>query len=194
MSASRAPEIETPRLLLRGWEARDLAPFAALNADPEVMAFFPATLSRAQSDALVERIEAHFRRHPFGLWAVEVKGGAPFIGFVGLQIPGFKAAFTPCVEIGWRLARPHWGRGFASEAAKAALGFGFETCGLDEILAFAVSGNERSRRVMDRIGMRWSPDEGFEHPMLQAGHPLARHVLYRMDREAWAARRPKAEP
>jgi len=169
------------RVLLRGWRADDLAPFAALNADPRVMEHYPAPLTRAQSDALVrERIVPQLAERGYGLWAVEVPGVAPFVGFVGLQVPGFEARFTPCVEIGWRLAFPFWGRGYATEAARAAVAFGFATAGLEEIVSFTVPANRRSIAVMERLGM--TPDGEFAHPRLPPGHPLQRHVLYRLSR------------
>lgn len=174
-----SPAIRTERLLLRRWRASDRDPFAGLNADPVVMEHFPASLSRAESDALIEQIEHGFDEHGFGLWAVEVREAEPFIGFVGLSRPRFRAAFTPCVEIGWRLARQSQGRGYASEAARAVLAFGFETAGLEEIVSFTVPANLPSRRVMERIGMARDPAEDFEHPGLPAGHPLRSHVLYR---------------
>jgi len=144
------------------------------------MEYFPSTLSRAESDALAARIDAHFSRHGFGLWAVEVPGVTPFAGFIGLSIPRFVAHFTPCVEIGWRLATAHWGRGYATEGAHAVLAFGFDTLGLDEIVSLAVVGNQRSRRVMEKIGMTHDPDDDFEHPGLPEGDPLRPHVLYRI--------------
>jgi RimJ/RimL family protein N-acetyltransferase len=177
--------LRTHRLLLRQWRDADLEPFARLNADPEVMAHFPAPLSRPESDAQAARIRASFDDSDFGLWAVEVPGVTPFAGVAGLAVPRFEAAFTPCVEIGWRLARPHWGRGYAIEAAAAAVAYGFEEVGLDEIVSFTVPANDRSRRVMERLGMRRDPAEDFDHPRLPPGHPLARHVLYRLDRGAW---------
>jgi RimJ/RimL family protein N-acetyltransferase len=180
------PELRTERLLLRGWRESDLAPFAALNADPRVMEHFPSRLTRAESDFAVERIAEHFAHHGFGLWAVEAPGMAAFLGFVGLSVPRFEAAFTPCVEVGWRLAREHWGRGFAPEAARAALRFGFEEIGLDEIDSFTVPANTKSRRVMEKIGMGHDPADDFDHPGLPAGHPLQRHVLYRLRRHEWA--------
>lgn len=176
----RLPELETARLLLRQWRTADLEPFASMNDDPAVMQFFPARLSREQSDALVARSEALFRERGFGLWALEVPGVAAFAGFVGLSVPRFEAHFTPCVEIGWRLARAHWGRGYASEAARAALGFGFGACGLSEVVSMAVAANQRSRRVMGRLGMTHDPADDFDHPSLPEGHPLRRHVLYRL--------------
>jgi RimJ/RimL family protein N-acetyltransferase len=148
------------------------------------MEFFPKLLSREESDATVDRIEAHFAQHGFGLWAVEVPGVTPFAGFIGLALPRFEDCFTPCVEIGWRLAAEHWGRRYATEGAKAALAFGFEQRNLAEILSFTVPDNVRSRRVMEKIGMTHSPAEDFDHPLVPEGHPLRRHVLYRATRMA----------
>jgi RimJ/RimL family protein N-acetyltransferase len=174
-------------LLLRRWRPEDRAPFAALNADPRVMEHFPATLSRDESDAGVDRIEDHFERHGFGPWAVEVPGVAPFIGYVGLAAPRFDAPFTPCVEVAWRLAADHWGRGYATEGARAALAFGFLEAELDEIVSFTVPGNAASRRVMEKIGLRQDPDGDFEHPLLPPGHRLRRHLLYRLACRQWRA-------
>jgi ribosomal-protein-alanine N-acetyltransferase len=179
--------MRTERLLLRRWRPSDLAPFAALNADPRVMRYFPTTLSRAESDAFAEQIEAHFAEHGFGLWAVEVPDLAPFIGFVGLSVPRFEASFTPCVEVGWRIAAEHWGRGYAPEAARTALAFGFETLGLREILSFTTVVNAPSRRVMEKLGMTHDPSDDFDHPALPEGHALRRHVLYRLSRPRLAA-------
>jgi RimJ/RimL family protein N-acetyltransferase len=176
------PVLETARLVLRGWRDADLAPFAGLNADPSVMRHFPALLSEEESATASGRIRALFREQGFGLWAVEVKGEAPFAGFVGLHRPGFQAHFTPCVEIGWRLAERFWNRGLATEAARAALAFGFGTLGFDEIVAMAVVGNRPSRRVMDKIGMTHDASDDFDHPLIAEGHPLRRHVLYRVRR------------
>jgi RimJ/RimL family protein N-acetyltransferase len=150
-----------------------------LNTDPRVTEFLPKPLDRAASDTLVTRIRDHFAQRGFGLWAVEVPGRADFIGFVGLSVPCFEAHFTPCVEVGWRLAREHWGHGYATEAARAALDFGFRHLGLGEIVSFTVPANQRSRAVMERIGMTRSATDDFEHPALPEGHPLRRHVLYR---------------
>ena len=177
---SRAPVLVTDRLCLRGWQEEDLPAFAALNADPRVMEFLPKVLSREESDARAAQIIDHFNQHGFGLWAVEVKGGADFAGFVGLNVPAFAAHFTPCVEIGWRLAYEHWGCGYATEAARAALGFAFGTLRLKEIVSFTVPANVRSRRVMERLGMTHSPGDDFEHPSLPVGHRLRPHVLYRL--------------
>jgi ribosomal-protein-alanine N-acetyltransferase len=165
---------------LRLWRPDDRIPFAALNADPKVMEHFPSTLTRGASDALADRIERHFVEHGFGLWAIEVLGVAPFVGFVGLSIPEFATPFGPCVEVGWRLSAKHWNRGYATEGALAALTFGFETLGLQEIVSFTVSANAPSRRVMEKIGMVRDPDGDFDHPGLPESHPLRRHVLYRI--------------
>ena len=174
--------LRTERLLLRAWRDEDLAPFAALNADPAVMEYFPAVLSRPESDAAAAHIRAELAERGFGLWAVEAPGVAPFIGFTGLAVPRFEAHFTPCVEMGWRLARAHWGRGYAPEAARAALAHGFGALGLDEIVSFTVVGNARSRRVMEKLGMTHAPADDFDHPSLPPGHRLRRHVLYRIRR------------
>jgi RimJ/RimL family protein N-acetyltransferase len=179
------PILETTHLRLRAWRESDLAPFAALNADLRVMEFLPGPLGRAESDALASRIPDHFARHGFGLWAVEVPGVADFIGFVGLSVPSFHAHFMPCVEIGWRLAREHWGHGYATEAARAAVAFGFHDLVLDEIVSFTVPSNWRSRRVMERLGMKRSASDDFQHPALPEGHALRAHVLYRLSRTEW---------
>ena len=176
---SLEPEIRTDRVCLRRWCSADREPFAALNADHRVMEYFPATLSREESDATVTRIVAHFDRHGFGFWAMEIPNIASFAGFVGLAVPTFKAPFTPCVEIGWRLAAQHWGRGYATEAARAVLTHGFGPLGLREIVSLTTAGNLRSRRVMEKIGMIRDPADDFDHPAIPDGHPLRRHVLYR---------------
>jgi RimJ/RimL family protein N-acetyltransferase len=150
-----------------------------MNSDGRVMKYFPALLSREESDALVDRIESHFDEYGFGLWAVEIPAVAPFIGFVGLAVPRFQAHFTPCVEVGWRLASDYWNRGYATEAARAVLKFGFESAGLSEIVSFTVPANLASRRVMEKIGMGHNPADDFDHPSRPRGHPLRRHVLYR---------------
>ncbi len=163
---------------MRRWQESDRAPFAALNADPEVMRHFPATMTREQSDAFVDKIEAGFDERGWGLWALEA-GGA-FIGYTGLQPVSFDAHFTPAVEIGWRLARGAWGHGYASEAARAASAFAFADLHLGELVSFTTAANERSRAVMERIGMTRDRDEDFEHPAIPAGHEMRRHVLYRL--------------
>jgi RimJ/RimL family protein N-acetyltransferase len=177
------PELTTPRLRLRRWRQEDRAPFAELNADPEVTEHFVSAQSRMESDATVDRIEAHFERHGFGFWAAEHAG--VFIGFVGIAVPRFETEFTPCVEIGWRLARAWWGQGLATEGARAALACGFDKLGLDEIVALTVPRNARSRRVMEKLGMVYTQD--FEHPLIPEGHPLRRHVLYRLTSRRWRA-------
>jgi len=165
-------------LILRQWRDEDREPFAALNADPEVMRYFPATMSREESDALVDRCAALIDERGWGLWAVEVVGGAPFVGFVGLAIPSFAPEH---VEIGWRLHREHWGNGYATEAARESLRFGFEELGLDEIISFTVVANTPSRRVMERIGMTHDPSRDFDHPNLP-DWPHKRHVFYAISR------------
>jgi len=176
------PILVTDRLVLRRWQPEDRDPFAALNADAETMRYFPTPLTRAASDELADRIEEGFAARGYGLWAVEVPGQVPFAGFVGLSPATFDAPFTPTVEIGWRLARSCWGRGYATEAARAGLEFGFDDLGLTEIVSFTTFGNQRSRAVMARLGMVRDPDGDFDHPALPVGHPLRRHVLYRLAR------------
>lgn len=175
-------DLRTDRLWLRRWLPGDLAPFAALNADARVMEYFPAVLSREETDTLASRIEAHFEQHGFGLWAVEIPDVTSFAGFIGLSVPRFEAPFTPCVEIGWRLAPEYWGRGYATDGARAVLDFAFNALGLDEVVSFTAPGNLRSRRVMEKIGMVHNPADDFDHPALPGGHRLRRHVLYRMAR------------
>ncbi len=175
-------ELRTQRLLLRPWRDDDREPFAELNADPEVMRYFQAPLTRAQSDALAERAGSTIAERGWGLWAVEAVDVAPFIGFIGLAEPRFEAHFTPAVEIGWRLARAHWGRGYATEGAHATAAFAFDELGLDEIVSFTTVTNEPSRRVMERLGMTHDEADDFEHPNLAPGDPLRTHVLYRLRR------------
>jgi len=175
--------LRTERLLLRKWRPEDREPFAAMNADPEVMECLPKLLTREESDALADRLEKHFDERGYGRWAVEVPGVAPFVGFVGLGYVDFPAHFTPCVEIGWRIARAHWGKGYATEAAHAALRHGFTQFGLEEIVSFTVPHNIRSRAVMERLGMTRSADDDFDHPVLPEGHSLRRHVLYRLQKQ-----------
>ncbi|HET6158313.1 MAG TPA: GNAT family N-acetyltransferase [Dongiaceae bacterium] len=174
--------LHTPRLILRPWRDEDSDAFAAMFEDPAVMAFLLATQGRAAIDALIVRIRQHFAEHGFGWWAAEVPGVAPFIGFIGLARISREAHFTPAVEVGWRLARPYWGQGYATEGARAALDFGFSQLRLDEIVSLTVPANRRSWRVMQRIGMRRDPADDFDHPRVLDGHPLKRHVLYRIDR------------
>jgi RimJ/RimL family protein N-acetyltransferase len=173
--------IETKRLILRAWTVADREPFARMNADSRVMEYFPSVLTAEESNAGVDRIEAHFARHGFGLFAAELRTIGRFIGFIGLSVPSFEAHFTPCVEIGWRLDFDYWGKGLATEGARGALRCGFETLRLREIVSFTAPMNLRSRRVMERIGMSRDAADDFDHPLLPQGHPLRRHVLYRLD-------------
>jgi RimJ/RimL family protein N-acetyltransferase len=174
-------ELGTERLLLRQWREEDLEPFAALSADPEVMRYFPSTQTREQSDALARDFAHRIEQQGWGFWAVEVRGGPAFIGFVGLNRPSFDAHFTPALETGWRLAREHWDHGYATEAARAAVRFGFGELEVGEIVAFTAPANARSRRVMERLGMKHDPSDDFDHPRVPPG-PIQRHVLYRLAR------------
>jgi RimJ/RimL family protein N-acetyltransferase len=172
-------ELGTARLLLRRWREEDLEPFAALNADPEAMRYFPSPMTRHQSDVFALHVDATLKRRGWGLWAVEVVGQIPFIGFIGLNEPGFEAHFTPAVEVGWRLVPAAWGKGYATEGARAAIAYGFESLGLDEIVSFTSVVNARSWRVMERLGMRHDSRDDFDHPAI-ASSSLRRHVLYRI--------------
>ncbi|WP_109513962.1 GNAT family N-acetyltransferase [Pseudomonas ovata] len=177
--------LDSARLSMRQWHDDDLPAFAALCADPQVMRYFPEPLSRLQAAAMIGRLRGHFAELGFGLWALERKDTGAFIGFTGLTVVGFEAPFAPAVEIGWRLAREHWGLGFASEAAWTALGCGFDRLGLDEIVSFTAHSNLPSQKVMQAIGMQPDPLGDFDHPALPDGHPLKPHVLYRINREQW---------
>lgn len=183
-SRAMIPTLRTGRLLLRPWRDEDRAPFAAINADPETMRHFPAPLTRAESDAMIDRALAKWAAQGFGFWAVALADG-PFIGFVGLNRPVNEPQLRDLVEIGWRLSRAHWGRGYATEAARAALAFGFAR-GMPEIVAFTAQGNARSRRVMERLGMTHDPADDFAADGLAADHPLAVQVLYRLRSEAFS--------
>ncbi len=182
-------EFETGRLALRQWRDADRTPFAAMNADPRVMRYFPARLDRAQSDALLDDLKNHIDYNGFGIWAVDEKATGALIGAVGLQIPAPDLPVFPCVEIAWRLAAEHWGQGFATEAARGALRVGFDQLGLPEIVAFTSTGHLRSREVMKRLGMR-DTGETFEHPRVPEGHPLRKHCLYFLSRKQWQAANP----
>lgn len=183
--------LRSPRLSLRPWRDDDIELFAAINADPEVMRWFPETLDRAGTEAMVERVRAHHAEHGFGLWAVEVlgpAGPAPFVGFVGLAVPRWEppfAATDPCVEIGWRLARPWWGLGIATEAAQLVLRHAFDVLGLEEVVSFTVPPNLPSQNVMQKVGMRY--DGVFDHPLAPPGAWWRPHVLYRLGGDAWRA-------
>lgn len=177
--------LATARLTLRRWRTSDREPFRAINADPRVMEFFPALLTPQESDDLIARIEQHFDQNGFGVYAAELIETRTFIGFVGLNIPSFEAPFMPAVEIGWRLAHDYWGRGLTTEGARAVLQYAFETLQLPSpifpsLVSFTVPANLRSRRVMEKIGMVHNPDDDFDHPSLPEGHPMRRHVLYRL--------------
>ncbi len=177
--------LKTKRLILREWQPADRAPFARMNADPRVMEFLADPLTREESDRGVDRIETHFRLHGYGLYAVELAEAHEFVGFIGLAVPSFEAQFTPCVEIGWRLAAEHWGKGLATEGAREIVRYAFEDLNLESLVSFTAAGNVRSRRVMERLGMARDPAEDFDHPKLPARHPLRRHVLYRLSRAGW---------
>jgi ribosomal-protein-alanine N-acetyltransferase len=187
-------ELRTARLLLRRWRVADREPFAALNADPCVMKHFPSHLRPGESDELIARIEARFEEHGYGLWALELRATGEFLGFTGLDPVSFEAHFTPAVEVGWRLARPAWSRGYATEAAHAALAFGFEAAGLEEIVSLTSAANARSRAVMERIGMSRDPADDFDHPQLPRESHLRRHILYRLAADDWAGRDPPGCP
>ena len=189
-SPSLSRVLKTERLILRRWRAEDLAPFAAMNADPLTMRFMPGVMTAEESRAMIGRFEDHHRLHGFSVWAAEAPGVAPLIGFIGLQRVGFEAHFTPAVEIGWRLAPAYWGQGFATEGAKAALRTAFEDLNLDQIVSLTVMANKPSWSVMERLGMTRDPAEDFDHPRLPVGHVLRRHVLYRVSSGEWRAREP----
>jgi RimJ/RimL family protein N-acetyltransferase len=176
-----APGFETERLRGRPWRESDRAPFARLNADLQVMAFFATPLLREASDALVDRANAGIAERGWGLFAVETRAGGDFIGFVGLSPVPATLPFAPGVEVGWRLARAHWGHGYATEAARACLDLAFGPLGLDEVVSFTAIGNLRSRAVMERLGMTLAL-ERFEHTSLPEGHPIRPHCLYRITR------------
>ena len=179
------PRLETDRLILRAFVDRDREPFARMNGDPRVMEHFPGLLTREESDELVDRFAQRWAEDGLGLWALERRDDGSFIGFAGLAPPRFEVVFTPAVEVGWRLAVDAWGHGYATEAARVALRFGFEERNLDEILSWTVPANVRSRAVMERLGMTHDPTDDFDHPNIPVGSPLRRHVLYRLSRERW---------
>jgi RimJ/RimL family protein N-acetyltransferase len=178
MSLSPAPREE---LVLRQWTDADLEPYAAMNADPEVMRYFPALLTKEETAASLDRLRRGIDERGWGLWAVAVDG--VFAGFTGLNTPSFSAHFTPCIEIGWRFRREYWGRSLAFRAAREALRFGFEVLKLTEIVSFTAATNDRSRRLMERLGLVWDANGDFDHPSITEGHALRRHVLYRIRAE-----------
>ncbi|MGQ0510161.1 MAG: GNAT family N-acetyltransferase [Betaproteobacteria bacterium] len=177
-------ELETPRLWLRQWRESDREPFAAMNADPQVMAYFESTQTRALSDSSVDLWRAQFAARGWSNWAVELRSTGEFIGFTGLSVPRRTFPFSPCVEVGWRLARRFWGKGFATEAASASLAVAFGRLDLPEVVSFTTVGNARSRAVMERIGMV-NANQDFEHPGVREGHPLRLHCLYRIEAAQW---------
>jgi RimJ/RimL family protein N-acetyltransferase len=187
-AGERGPQLRTERLLLRRWRPSDLEPFARMNADPVVMEFFPGLQSPQVSAEMIEHFEQEFDRDGFGLWAVELPGELDLAGFVGLTRVRPELPFAPAVEVGWRLTPSAWGRGIAQEAARAALEFGFGKADLEEVVSMTSVRNVRSRRVMERLGMRRDEDGDFDHPLFAPGHPLARHVLYRLSAEQHVAR------
>jgi RimJ/RimL family protein N-acetyltransferase len=176
-------ELETKRLKLRQWKENDFPLFAKLNADENVMRYFPSTLTEKKSYTMAEKIQTLITKKGWGFWAVEEKVSGTFIGYVGLHQPSLDLPFTPCVEIGWRLAKEYWGKGYATEASREVLRFGFDTLGLDEILSFTAVINQPSRAVMERLGMRYCQKKNFDHPAVPVGSELREHVLYRLTRE-----------
>ena len=182
-------EFSTARLRMRQWRDADRAPFAALNADRKVMEFFPATMDRQASDTMVDRWTAQIAARGWALWATELKASGEFIGFIGLQIPATELPFGPCVEVGWRLAAKHWGNGYAGEGGRAALDVAFGILSQPEVVSFTAINNQRSRAVMQRIGMHDS-GEIFEHPGVPVGNPLRTHCLYKITAAQWSEGRP----
>jgi RimJ/RimL family protein N-acetyltransferase len=182
----RGPQLQTQRLSLRRWRKDDLKPFAALNGDPDVMEHFPSVMTEDRTADMISWIEEHFEKHGFGLWAVENTASGDLVGFTGLAIPSFEAEFMPAVEVGWRLGKEHWGKGYATEAARAALAYGFDEAGLEHIVSFTIPANTRSTMVMERLGMTHDVADDFDHPAMSADSPLRRHVLYRMSATDWA--------
>jgi len=178
--------MQTKRLILRNWRQEDLDPFAAMSADPDVMRFFQACHDRQQTEAHIRLITEYLERDEIGWWAIEVPGAFDFVGFAGLSRPGFHTHFTPCVEVGWRLRRDAWGKGYATEAGRACLDFAFKKLGLNEVVSMAVTDNLRSRAVMERLGMTRRPEDDFGHPKMPFDHPLRPHILYRLNRQTWA--------
>lgn len=192
LGAGEMTVLKTDRLLLRRWRDTDREPFARLNADPRVMEFMPGALTPDESDGFLARIESHFEQYGFGLFAAELLRDQAFIGFMGLSVPTFHAHFTPCVEIGWRVVADHWGQGLATEGGQEIIRYAFRVLGLEALVSFTAALNLRSQRVMEKLGMTHDPAEDFDHPRLPEGHPLRRHVLYRLRRAEWNPARPFA--
>lgn len=183
IKASAMTEVlTTERLLLRRWRDSDRLPFQQLNADPRVMDFMPGLLTPAASDELITRIESHFEQYGFGPLAAELREDGTFLGYIGLYVPAFDAEFMPAIEIAWRLSADYWGRGLATEGARAVAHHTFGELGLASLVSFTVPENQRSRRVMEKLGMMHDPGDDFDHPNLPEGHSLRRHVLYRLNR------------
>ena len=187
MSGDYPTILRTQHLILRRWKESDFFPFAGMNADQRVMEFMLGTMTEEETRQSIEGIKKHFDAHGFGRWAVEVAGSGQFIGFVGISIPPYTLPFRPCVEVAWRICAEEWGKGYAPEAAKEALRDGFERVALEEIVSFTTLTNLKSRRVMEKLGMRYCPSEDFDHPMVPEGHRLRRHALYRMGKADWSA-------
>lgn len=187
MDPMETPTLETDRLRLRPWRATDIDELARMSADPDVMRYFPSVCNRQECEAMFDRIIRHFADHGFGMWAVEIPGRAEFAGMIGLMVPRFEAHFTPCVEVGWRLAAEHWRQGYATEGARAALQYGFQQMHLEEIVAMTAVQNVPSRRVMEKLNMTHDPLDDFDHPMVDAASPVRRHVLYRLRVDTWQA-------
>lgn len=179
--------VETPRLLLRKWRPQDADAYFEINQDPRVIEFLRGPLTRQQVTDFLLAANQHHDRHGFTLWAVELKTSGALLGFIGLNAVTWQAPFTPAIEIGWRLGSAYWGQGYATEGAAAALQFGFEQCGLAEIIAFTVPANLRSLRVMEKIGLQYDPEGDFAHPLLAPDHPLSKHLLYRLSATAYVA-------
>ena len=185
-------ELRTRRVLLRQWKDADLPAWCAMNADAEVRRHFPSVHTEEQALAEAARVRELIAQRGWGFWALEIPGVSAFAGCVGLLVPAFEAPFTPAVEVGWRLSRDAWGRGYASEAARAALAFAFDHLGLDEVVSMTTTANEPSRKVMQRLGMTRDPQDDFDHPRIAEGHPQRRHVLYRLARARF--QRIRSEP
>jgi RimJ/RimL family protein N-acetyltransferase len=180
--------VETPRLILRTWKAEDEAVLARISADPVVMEHFLATQTAAETRQFLDKINQHYQKYGYTLYAVELKATGEVIGFTGLLKVGFEAHFTPAVEIGWRLAKEHWGNGYAPEAAKAVLKMAFEKFNLEKVVSFTAATNKNSQRVMQKIGLQYDSKDDFKHPKLPADHPLCEHVLYQLSKEVYHAK------
>ena len=181
---SNVVELETNRLKLRQWRESDFQPFAIMNADPDVMKYYPNPLSTSESDAMANKIKRLISERSWGFWAVETISKGEFIGFVGLHIPTYELPVAPCVEVGWRLDKKYWGRGYATEAANEALRFAFQNLELNKVYSFASVSNKKSWKVMERLGMV-NTGNNFEHPVIPEGHVLREHVLYSITRDQW---------